>query len=371
MASRDTPPFRADHVGSLLRPQSILDARKRYEAGAISATALRDIEDESIRRLVRRQEDVGLRVVTDGELRRSSWHMDFLCRIGGVESAGTQLRPFRNETGEVRNEIALPKVVDRLHLDRIIYGEDLAFLASITQVTPKLSIPSPSMLDGLGTSLEGNGIYAERDQLLADLVRVYREQLQALDRVGCRYLQIDDTMFAMLADPTYRQKIRATTGDPDRRHLDYIRILNEVLAVKPSGMTICVHTCRGNHRSAWVAAGGYDPVAEAVFSELDVDGFFLEYDDERSGDFSALRFMPKGKAAVLGLVTSKSGRLEKKDDIKRRIDDAARFVDLDQICLSPQCGFASTLEGNLLTEDEQFAKLALVVEIARDVWGSA
>jgi 5-methyltetrahydropteroyltriglutamate--homocysteine methyltransferase len=371
MTLRARPPFRADHVGSLLRPRSILDARKRFEAGEIDATALRAIEDEGIRHVVRRQEELGLRVVTDGELRRSSWHMDFMCRIGGVESAGTQLRPFRNEAGEVRNEITLPKVVGRLHIDRAIYDEDFTALASMTKVTPKLSIPSPSMLDGLGTQLEGNGIYRERDELLADLVKVYREQLLALNRIGCRYLQIDDTMFAMLADPTYRQKIRATTGDPDRRHLDYIRMLNEVLAVKPLGMTVCMHTCRGNHRSAWVAAGGYDPVAEAVFSELNVDGFFLEYDDERSGSFAPLRFVSKGKAVVLGLVTSKKGQLEKKDGIKRRIDEAAEFIDLDQLCLSPQCGFASTLEGNVLTEDEQFAKLALVVDIARDVWGEA
>lgn len=371
MSPRSKPPFRADHVGSLLRPKTLLDARKRFENKQISAGELRQVEDDAIRYVVKRQQDIGLQCVTDGELRRSSWHMDFLSRIGGVRAAGTQLRPFRNEAGEVRNEIQLPKLVDRLHLDHAIYGDDFAFLKSSTAVVPKLCIPSPSILDGLGAVSDDTGIYKNRGEFLRDLGQVYAEQVRRLGELGCTYLQIDDTMFAMLADPSYREKIRATSEDPDRRHLTYIQLINEAVAKKPPTMTVCVHTCRGNHRSAWVASGGYGPVAEAVFNELNVDGLFLEYDDERSGGFEPLRFVPKGKMVILGLVTSKKGQLEKKDDLKRRIDDAAKYVDLDQLCLSPQCGFASTLEGNLLTEDEQFAKLRLVVETAQEVWGTA
>jgi 5-methyltetrahydropteroyltriglutamate--homocysteine methyltransferase len=297
--------------------------------------------------------------------------MDFLCRIGGVVAAGTQLRPFRNEAGEVRNEILVPKVVGRLHLTRPIFGDDFLFLKEATTALPKLSIPSPSMLDALGDTLDGSGPYANRDELLADLIKVYADQIRLLGELGCTYLQIDDTMFAMLGDPTYRDKIRASSEDPDARRLTYIRLINEAIAGRPKAMTVCVHTCRGNHRSGWVASGGYDAVAEAFFNELKVDGMFLEYDDERSGTFEPLRFVPKDKTIVLGLVTSKKGRLESKDELKRRIDQAAKYVDLDQLCLSPQCGFASTLQGNVLTEEEQFAKLRLVVDTAREVWGSA
>jgi 5-methyltetrahydropteroyltriglutamate--homocysteine methyltransferase len=369
MAPRSKPPFRADHVGSLLRSPAVLGARRKFENKQISAGELRRIEDDAINHVIKRQEEVGLQGVTDGELRRGTWHMDFLCRIGGVVSAGTQVRPFRNESGEVQNEIVVPKVVDRLHLDSAIFGEDFTFLKSTTKAVPKLTIPSPSMLHGLGSTLENADIYRDAEDLFRDLTKVYVDQIRLLGQLGCTYLQIDDTMFATLADPTYRDKIRSSAGDPDKRHLTYIKLINEALAGKPSTMTVCVHTCRGNHRSAWVASGGYDSVAEAVFNELKVDGLFLEYDDDRSGTFEPLRFVPKGKMIVLGLVTSKKGQLEKKDDLKRRIDQAAKYVDLDQLCLSPQCGFASTLQGNLLTEDEQFAKLRLVVEAAREVWG--
>jgi 5-methyltetrahydropteroyltriglutamate--homocysteine methyltransferase len=369
MSSRNKPPFRAEQVGSLLRPQSVLQARCKFETQSISAGELRAIEDEAIRSAIARQEQAGLQCVTDGEYRRGTWHMDFLCRIGGVEAGGVQLRPFRNESGDVRNEIVVPQVTDRLHLDETIFGEDFAFLKQATQATPKLTIPSPSMLHGLGATLENADVYHDTEQFFDDLVQVYVEQIRRLGELGCTYLQIDDTMFATLGDPDYRDKVRATAGNPDRRHLTYIDLINRALAQKPATMTVCVHTCRGNHRSAWVASGGYDMVAEAVFNELDVDGLFLEYDDARSGTFEPLRFVPKGKSIVLGLVTTKKGHLEKKDDLKRRIDAAAKYVDLDQLCLSPQCGFASTLQGNLLTEDEQFAKLRLVAETAREVWG--
>jgi 5-methyltetrahydropteroyltriglutamate--homocysteine methyltransferase len=368
MSNRTKPPFRADQVGSLLRPQYLLDARGKFDKGEITAAQLRSIEDDAIRHAVKRQEDVGLKAVTDGEFRRRSWHMDFICRIGGVASAGTQLRPFYNETGSVKNEIDLPKVVGKLGLSEPIFADDFKFLQSATKATPKLSIPSPSMLHGLG-AIEDKSIYGRPEQFWSDLVEVYKEELRALSRIGCTYLQIDDTMFATLSDPSFQKKLNPSAGTHDQLYKTYIRLVNESIAQRPPGMTLCVHTCRGNHRSAWVAAGGYDPVAEAVFNELDVDGFFLEYDDERSGTFEPLRFVPKGKMVVLGLLTSKKGALEKKDDIKRRIDAATKYIDLEQLALSPQCGFASTSLGNLLTEDQEFAKLALVVEIAREVWG--
>ena len=368
-SKRIKPPFRADHVGSLLRPKHLLEARDKLDKGEITTAELRRIEDEAIRHAVKRQEDVGLKSITDGEFRRRSWHMDFICRIGGVVSAGTQVRPFHDEKGDVRNEIEVPKVVGRLRLEQPIFADDFQFLKSITKAPPKFSIPSPSMLHGLGSTLEDKSVYANPEDFWHDLAKVYIDELRALNRLGCTYLQIDDTMFATLADPEYRKKINPLAGAQEQLHKTYIRLLNDSLAQRPAGMTVCVHTCRGNHRSAWVAAGGYDPVAEAVFNELNVDGFFLEYDDERSGSFEPLRFVPKGKIVVLGLITSKKGALEKKDDIKRRIDAATKYIDLDQLALSPQCGFASTLLGNLLTEDQQFAKLALVVEIAREVWG--
>lgn len=371
MSTRKKPPFRADHVGSLLRPKRVLDARKQVEAKQMTPAELRRIEDEEITRLVKRQEEIGLQCVTDGELRRGSWHMDFLCNIGGVVIGGSQQRSFRDDKGAVENILPMPKVVERLHLSRPVFGDDFAYLQSATKVTPKLSIPSPSMLDGLGAIAAGGTIYGDREEFLADLVKVYAEQIRLLGEAGCTYLQIDDTMFAMLADRAYRDKIRATSDDPEKRHLTYIRLVNEAIADRPKSMSVCVHTCRGNHRSSWAASGGYDPVAEAVFSGLNVDGLFLEYDDERSGTFEPLRHVPKGKMVVLGLVTSKRAQLETKDQLKRRIDEASKFIDLDQLCLSPQCGFASTLEGNHVTEDDQFAKLQLIVETARDVWGTA
>jgi 5-methyltetrahydropteroyltriglutamate--homocysteine methyltransferase len=369
MSSRSKPPFRADHVGSLLRPRAVLEARSKLEAGQLSAGELRQIEDDAIRHVVKRQEELGLQCVTDGEFRRGTWHMDFLCRIGGVTAAGTQLRPFRNESGEVKNEITVPKVVGRLHLEDTIFGEDFTFLKTITRAVPKLTIPSPSMLHALGSTLDSEQIYRDADELYHDLAEVYADEIRRLEQLGCSYLQIDDTMFATLGDPDYRDKVRATAGNSEQRHLSYIRLINAALRDRPATMTVCVHTCRGNHRSAWVASGGYDLVAEAVLNELEVDGLFLEYDDARSGTFEPLRFVPKGKMIVLGLVTTKKGQLEKKDDLKRRIDAAAEYVDMEQLCLSPQCGFASTLQGNLLTEEEQFAKLRLVVETAREVWG--
>jgi 5-methyltetrahydropteroyltriglutamate--homocysteine methyltransferase len=370
MFKRVTPPFRADHVGSFLRPESLLSARAKADKGEISQAGLRKLEDDAIRHLVRRQEEIGLQSVTDGEFRRRNWHMDFICRIGGVISAGTQMRPFRNEKGDVANEIEMPKVVGRLKLQAPIFGDDFTFLKSIATVTPKFCIPSPSMLHGLGSTLEDKKIYGDPQEFWHDLAQVYIDEIAALHQLGCSYLQVDDTMFATLGDPDYRRKLSPLAGAQDKLHMTYINLVNAAIARKPAGMTICVHTCRGNHRSGWVAAGGYDAVAEAVFNDLNVDGFFLEFDDERSGGFEPLRFVPEGKMIVLGLITTKKGALEKKDDVKRRIEAAAKYVNIDQLALSPQCGFASTLLGNLLTEDEQFEKLRLVVEVAQEVWGS-
>ena len=367
MQSRTRPPFRAEHVGSLLRPKALLDARKKFLKNELPAEELKKIEDDAIRGIVKRQEEVGLKVVTDGEFRRTSWHMDFLCQLGGVVSAGTQLRPFWNESGSVRNEIESPRVVGPVALDKTIFADHFSFLKSNTKVVPKISIPSPSILHGLGDT----SFYTDKEKLFEDLARAYAEEIKRLEALGCSYIQIDDTMFAMLGDPNYRNKIRESAGDPDKRHLTYIKLLNDAVAGRAPGTAIGVHTCRGNHRSAWVAEGSYDKIAEAVFGSLNVDALFLEYDDARSGGFEPLRFVPKGKMVVLGLITSKRAQLESKDDLKRRLDEASKYIDLDQLCLSPQCGFASTSEGNLLSEDEQFAKLRLVAEVAQEVWGSA
>ena len=299
MSNRGKPPFRAEHAGSLLRPRVVLEARDQFARQEITAEQLREIEDQATRAAVKRQEDIGLAAVTDGELRRGSWHMDFLCRIGGVVPGGTQLRPFHNETGDVRNEILLPKVIGRLHLEKPIFGADFLFLKSITNALPKLTIPAPSLLHGLGVTLGDGAVYADEQSLLDDLVKVYAEQVRLLETIGCTYLQIDDTMFATLGDPNYRDKIRTTAGNPDQRHLIYIDLINRAIAKRSANLTVCVHTCRGNHRSAWAASGGYDFVAEVIFNKLNVDGFFLEYDDARSGTFEPLRFVPKHKRVML------------------------------------------------------------------------
>jgi 5-methyltetrahydropteroyltriglutamate--homocysteine methyltransferase len=364
---RTSPPFRADHVGSLLRPPQLLLARADRAAGRISSGELRRIEDDSILQAVRQQEKVGLQGVTDGEFRRHDWLMDFKFGIGGVEKldAAAVKVPFRNESGAVDWTFVPYRIACRLHHKGTIFGEDFAFLKSATAATPKVTIPSPSMMHYPGGRGVDRAVYPDMEQYFDDLAQVYVAEIAALAQHGCIYLQMDDTSLAMLNDPARR----AAIGEgADTDHLRYIQLFNTVLAAKPAGMTICTHLCRGNFRSAWLAEGSYDHVAEAMFSELNVDGFFLEYDDARSGDFAPLRFVPKGRMVVLGLVTTKKPALESKDDLKRRIDAAAKYVPLDQLCLSPQCGFASTEEGNLLTMDEQVAKLRLVVEVAREVW---
>ena len=373
LSERTTPPFRADHVGSFLRPAEVVEARGRLQAGTISAEELRSVEDSAIREVVRMQEAVGLRAATDGEFRRQSWHMDFLYELGGVgRAAGGQTVEFHRPDGQtlVSAQGAL-QVDGKITLPRTIFGEDFATLRSVTtSATPKLTIPSPNMIYARGgrESID-ESVYPDLDEFWADVVAAYRSEVQQLHDLGCTYLQLDDTSLATLNDPAVREQIARRGDDVAQLHLVFIQRLNEVLAQRPPGMAITTHMCRGNFRSAWAAEGSYDFVAEALFGELDVDGFFVEFDDERSGGFEPLRFLPKGKMVVLGLVTTKTGELETKDELKRRIDDASRFVPLEQICLSPQCGFASTVEGNELTYDQQVAKLTLVVEAAAEIWG--
>ena len=371
MTKTATPPFRADHVGSLLRPAKLLAARDAHKQGRMTAAALRAVEDESIRDAVKLQEDIGLQAVTDGEFRRSSWHMDFLYQVGGATKVQDNLKvQFRNEKGVIEFTPAALHVTSKLKLDHCIFGEDFKFLKSVAKATPKLTIPSPSMMHYRGgRAAIDAAVYPSLEPFWEDLGRVYADEIEALGKLGCTYLQLDDTSLAYLNDPTQREYITKLGGDGAHQHLTYIRLINSALAKKPAGMRVCTHMCRGNFRSSWVASGGYDHVAEALFGELKVDGFFLEYDDARSGGFEPLRFVPKGKMVVLGLVTTKKGELEKKDELKRRIDQAAEYVPLEQLCLSPQCGFSSTVEGNALTLDEEIAKLRLIVETAREVWG--
>jgi len=374
MSDRSGPPFRADHVGSLLRPPELLRARSEHEAGGISAEELRRVEDAAIRDVVRMQEEIGLQGVTDGEFRRGSWHMDFLYQIGGVAKTDQKLRiQFRNEAGPVEAALGAFRIGGKLTLEKTIFAEDFAYLKTVAPAgtAAKLTIPSPSMLHYRGgRAVIDQAAYPEMEAFWHDLAEVYRQEIAGLSALGCTYLQLDDTSLAYLNDPAQRAYVNSIGGDGDHQHLTNIRLINQALAGKPEGMTVCTHMCRGNFRSSWVAEGGYDHVAEALFGELAVDGFFLEYDDARSGGFEPLRFVPKGnKRVVLGLVTSKRAALESKDLLKRRIDEAAKFVPLEQLSLSPQCGFSSTVDGNALTRDEQIAKLRLVVETAREVWG--
>jgi 5-methyltetrahydropteroyltriglutamate--homocysteine methyltransferase len=375
MAPRDKPPFRADHVGSLLRPANLLAARDDHAAGRIDDGELRAIEDESIRDVVRMQREVGLQTATDGEFRRASWHMDFIYELGGISRAQDDLKvQFRNPEGTIEFTPAALHVDSEIELEHTIFGDDFDFLqeAADPEVqTPKLTIPSPSMVHYRGGAAAIDpSVYPDKDEFWADLTSAYSDQVSAIAAQGCTYLQFDDTSLAYLNDPKQRAAMQERGEDADHLHEQYIRHINEALAERPDGLTVTTHMCRGNFRSSWVAEGGYDFVAEALFNELDVDGFFLEYDDARSGGFEPLRFVPKGKLVVLGLVTTKRGELEQKDELKRRIEQATEFVPLDQLCLSPQCGFSSTVEGNALSYDEEVAKLRLIVETADEVWGS-
>jgi 5-methyltetrahydropteroyltriglutamate--homocysteine methyltransferase len=371
MPARTTPPFRADHVGSLLRPPELLRARDDFAAGRVTAEELRAVEDAAIASVVQMQRDVGLQSATDGEFRRASWHMDFIYQLGGVSRARDQLKvQFRNQDGTIEFTPAALRIDSKVRLEHTIFGDAFQALQRLaTGVTPKLTIPSPSMVHYRGGQAAIDpGVYADMEEFWSDLSGAYAEQVRRLGELGCTYLQFDDTSLAYLNDPRQRQMMAERGDDAEHLHLRYIRQINAALAGRPEGMTITTHMCRGNFRSSWAAEGGYDFVAEALFNDLGVDGFFLEYDDARSGGFEPLRFVPKGKLVVLGLVTTKRGELESKDELKRRIDQASRFVPLEQLCLSPQCGFSSTVEGNLLSYDQEVAKLRRIVETAQEVW---
>jgi 5-methyltetrahydropteroyltriglutamate--homocysteine methyltransferase len=372
MADRATPPYRADHVGSLLRPPELLAARDAHAAGRLDDAGLMAAEDAAIRDVVRMQEEAGLRTVTDGEFRRAAWHMDFIYQLDGVSKAPGNLKvEFRNEEGTIEFTPAALHIDGKLGVSETIFAEAFEFLQSVAseRQTPKLTIPSPSMVHYRGgRAAVDESVYPDMDGFWEDLTSAYAEEVRRLGELGCTYLQFDDTSLAYLNDPRQREMIAQQGADAEHLHEAYISHINEALAQRPDGMAVTTHMCRGNFRSSWVAEGGYDFVAEALFGELDVDGFFMEWDDARSGGFEPLRFVPPGKIVVLGLVTTKRGDLESKDGLKRRIEEASRYVEVDQLCLSPQCGFSSTVEGNVLSRDQQAAKLALVVETAREVW---
>ena len=375
--SRDAErgPFRADQVGSLLRPAELKTARDSHAKGDISAEALGEIEDRLILDAVRKQEAVGLRAVTDGDFRRGSWSGDFLGRIGGVALPGPPSERVQEDVpaGEVMRDWQppAPRTTARLTWPEDgIQRQSFGFLAAATTRTAKVCIPSPSMLHFRGgRGGVDAGAYPDMDGFFADVAAIWRAEIADLAAQGCRYVQLDDTNLAYLCDPRMRERARELGEDPDALPAKYARLINDSIAARPSDMAITIHLCRGNSVSRGMAEGGYEPVAEVLFNEIAVDGFFLEYDSDRAGDFRPLRFVPPGKRVVLGLITSKFGELESADDLKGRIDQAAGFVPLDQLCLSPQCGFASHTAGNILSEDQQWAKLALAVEIARDIWG--
>ena len=371
MTRRNTPPYRADHVGSLLRPRKLIEARAARQRGEISAEQLRAVEDEAIREAVNLQEDVGLQSATDGEFRRDSWHIDFLREFANVEVIPSKIKArFQSEQGPVEYSPQTLQVTGKLSRPHPIFVDHFKFVQSVTKVTPKLTIPSPSNMHFRGgRAAIDQRAYPDMAEFYADLARVYSEEVHDLAAAGCRYLQIDEVYIAYLCDPALREQVAALGENPQTLPRTYVAMINGAVAGRPKDMTVCMHLCRGNNQSGWVASGGYEPVAEVLFNEADVTGYFLEYDSERAGGFEPLRFVPKGKTVVLGLVTSKKGELESKDTIERRIDEAAKFCPLDQLALSTQCGFSSTVEGNKLTVEQQAAKLRLVVEVAREVWG--
>jgi len=368
MTARATPPFRADHVGSFLRPAPLKEARARRERGEIDAAALKAVEDREIKKVIRRQEEIGLKAVTDGEFRRAFWNYDFLGALDGVEAyfgerairfQGVNPKPMMlRVTGRLGTFSAHPML------------EHFRFVKDHARVMPKMTIPSPSSLHfRYGRDAVPESIYPDMTDFYRDLGQTYRKAVRSFADAGCRYLQLDEVNFTYLCDPKLREQVANRGDDPEQLPAIYAAMINAAISDIPSDMTITIHLCRGNFRSTFVASGGYEPVAEILFNGIGVHGYFMEYDSDRAGGFEPLRFVPKGKTVVLGLVTSKSGRLESKDEIRRRIDEAARFIDLDQLCLSPQCGFASTEEGNILAEEEQWAKLKMIVEVAEDVWG--
>jgi len=365
---RTTPPFRADHVGSFLRPAPLKEARAKREKGEIDAAALKAVEDREIEKIIRRQEDIGLKAVTDGEFRRAFWNYDFLGALDGVEAylgerkikfQGVNPKPIMlRVTGKLGSFSGHPML------------EHFGFVRDHARVMPKMTIPTPSSLHfRYGRDAVPESIYPDMNDFYRDLGQTYRKAIRAFADAGCRYLQLDEVNFTYLCDPKLREQVANRGDDPEQLPAIYAGMINAAISDIPPDMTITMHLCRGNFRSTFVASGGYEPVGEILFNSIGVHGYFMEYDTERAGGFEPLRFVPRGKTVVLGLVTTKSGRLESRDEIRRRIDEAAKFIDLDQLCLSPQCGFASTEEGNVLAEEEQWAKLKMIVEVAEEVWG--
>jgi 5-methyltetrahydropteroyltriglutamate--homocysteine methyltransferase len=367
---RHNPPFRAEQVGSFLRPRNLLDAREQFRRQAITAAALREVEDRAIAELVAYQENLGLQAISDGEFRRRHFHTDFLLQLDGVEEQGGLPTKFHKATGEVDFAPPVMAITGRIRHAHGIEVANYRHLASLTRRTPKITIPSPTMLHFRG-GREGisRELYPDMDQFFADVIAAYQAEVSLLGAAGLTYLQLDDTNLAYLCDTAQRERATSRGEDPNQLPRQYAALINASLATKSAGMATGIHLCRGNYRSSWAAEGGYEPVAEVLFNELAVDAFFLEYDDARSGDFQPLRHVPKGKTVVLGLVTTKLGALESADDIRRRIDEAARYCPLEQLALSPQCGFASTEQGNEISAAQQEAKMRLVIDVAREVWG--
>ena len=369
-AVRSQPPFRADHVGSFLRPRALLEAREKFAKGEIRADALRTVEDAAIRDIVRFQEDLGLRGITDGEFRRTYFHIDFLTQLEGVETKGGIAISFHSNAGNVDFAPPVMQVTKKVRHVKSIQRRDFDFLKSVTTKTPKVTIPSPTMLHFRGgRGAISQAAYPAIEDFFDDIAQAYRDEIADLAAAGCTYLQLDDTNLAYLCDTKMREGAKARGDDPDELPRRYASLINAAIASRPASMRVCVHLCRGNFKSAWAAEGGYEPVAEVLFNALEVDGYFLEYDDARSGDFAPLRHVPKDKTVVLGLVSTKLDRMETKDDLKRRIDVAATFMPLEQMCLSPQCGFSSTVHGNDIAVATQAAKIRLCVDTAKDVWG--
>jgi 5-methyltetrahydropteroyltriglutamate--homocysteine methyltransferase len=369
------PPFRADHVGSLLRPHEVLKARDELAAGAISPQQLKEIEDVAIQKIIRMQGEVGLKTATDGELRRESWHMDFIYQLGGIKKVADDTIKVQFHNKEKNLTFAPPSahVVEPVTLKQTIFGDAFTFLRDNTAPgqTAKITIPSPSMVHYRGgrEAIDAT-VYPDLAQFWDDLAGAYAQEIQRLYDLGARYIQLDDTSMAYVNDPKQREHIAAIGGDPSHQHETYIATMNKALANRPADLTVTVHTCRGNNQSMWAAEGSYDFVADSLFNGLDVDGFFCEWDDERSGGFEPLRYLPKGKRVVLGVMTTKSGELESTGYLKSRVEEAAKYADIDQLCISGQCGFSSTKEGNSLTQDQQWAKLARLVETAQEIWGT-
>jgi 5-methyltetrahydropteroyltriglutamate--homocysteine methyltransferase len=367
MSMRTKPPFRADHVGSLLRPAALKKAREQRAKGEIDAATLKAIENREIERVVKRQEGAGLQSITDGEFRRSWWHLDFLWGLDGVEKHVMDTGiAFAGVT--TRNEGV--KVTGRVGYSGHPMIEHYKFVAAHTKRTPKITIPAPSAIYGrpMPTPID-KGIYPTLDAFFDDLGQAYKRAVRGFADAGCRYLQLDEVFIAMLCDPKYREQMNARGDDPEKLGPLYGDLINTAMSDIPADMTITMHLCRGNYKSTFMGSGGYEAEQEILFNRIKVHGYFMEYDSDRAGGFEPLRLVPKDRYVVLGLVTTKTGRLENKDDLKRRIDEAAKYISLDQLCLSPQCGFASTEEGNVLAEDEQWAKLGMIAEVAEEVWG--